>query len=200
MHRVAPIVLFLMVLDCFMDHVDAFNPITSHNMTGFSNNYKNAGLRSSFHGPITKYSISERSVAGKNPRKFSNSTYYIENNPILIPLKTYFSFIIAENVTILDFVGVWTYNLTVNVGHSSGEQKDLEIHIECSKSSENGFQCIGAGDTELASSYYTILSNGSIEYDEDPSFQATLQQNGILFWYENGTLIDTWEKQGIIMN
>ena len=72
MHRVAPIVLFLMVHDCFMDHVDAFNPITSHNMTGFSNNYKNAGLRSSFHGPITKYSISKRSVAGKNPRKFCN--------------------------------------------------------------------------------------------------------------------------------
>ena len=115
-------------------------------------------------------------------------------------LKTYFLFIIAENVTVLDFVGVWTYNLTVNVGHSRGGQKDIDIRIECSNSSENGFQCIGAGDPGLGSSYYTILSNGSIQYDEDPSYQATLLQNGILVWYQYGTMIDSWEKQGIIIS
>ena len=62
-------VLFLMVLDCSVDHVNAFSPI---NTTVFSNGYygyghnQNDRIRSSFSGPITKYSISERSETGKN--------------------------------------------------------------------------------------------------------------------------------------
>ena len=72
--------------------------------------------------------------------QFINLLYleYIQGQTVY-SLNFLFSFIIAENVTVLDFVGVWTYNLTVNVGHSSGEQKDLEIHLECNKSSEKPF-------------------------------------------------------------
>ena len=80
MHRVALIVLFLMVLDCSMDHVDAFNPINFDNTTGFSNGYYGYSLRRSLGGPITRYSISERSETGKNTRNSVHKTTILRIN------------------------------------------------------------------------------------------------------------------------
>ena len=104
---------------------------------------------------------------------------------------------IVVEPTVDDFVGVWTYNLTVNIT-ADGAQKDLEIYIECSKRSEKYLQCIGAGDTESGPTHYNILSDGTIEFVEDPLFRGILLEDGVLIWYENGTMMDhKWKKQGI---
>ena len=105
--------------------------------------------------------------------------------------------IIATTPTVDDFSGIWTYNLTVNVSES-GEQKDLEIYVECSKNSETTLQCIAAGYIESPPYNYTIFSDGTILYDDDPIYQGTLLESGILLWYENGTIVEPWKKRGDI--
>ena len=93
-----------------------------------------------------------------------------------------------------------TVNITNSIGDPTGEQKDLEIYIECSKRNETSLQCVGAGDTQSSPTHYHILPDGTVIFIEDPIFRGTLLENGILLWYKNGTLMDQiYTKRGMIL-